>query len=65
MPKQTRWQSHATGMLHDTIARALPLHNASNLPIVVVVNKDGDIPFYRQGYTIGIGDEILKVMEQR
>ena len=64
MPKETQWTSDGTGEFHDRIARKLPIHNASNLPIVVLIDKDSRIVFYRQGYTIGIGDDIINKMKE-
>lgn len=63
MPDGTRWTADGTGEFHDNIARALPIHNASNLPIVVLIDKDSHIMFYRQGYTIGIGEDIINKMK--
>ena len=64
MPQQMQFTADADGTLLNNMARALPLHNASNLPIVVLTDKDGNIVFYRQGYTIGIGDELLQQLNK-
>ncbi|MBQ7056335.1 MAG: transglutaminase domain-containing protein [Bacteroidaceae bacterium] len=63
MPAGTRWTADGTGEFHDRIARVLPIHNASNLPIVVLIDKNSQVVFYRQGYTIGIGDDIINKMK--
>ncbi|MBP3228023.1 MAG: transglutaminase domain-containing protein [Bacteroidaceae bacterium] len=53
------------GALQEAIARALPLHNASSLPLVVLVDASGDIRYYHQGYTIGIGDALLGTLNKK
>lgn len=40
------------------------LKNASLLPIVAIVNKKGEIVFISQGYTIGLGAQMLKVIHK-
>ncbi len=64
MPQQMEFKADADGSLLDQLARTLPLHNASNLPIVVLTDENGEIIFFRQGYTIGIGDELLKLLKK-
>lgn len=60
LPADTKWLSDDEGRLATQLANALPLHNASNLPIVVYVDAEGNVLMCQQGYTIGIGEAIIK-----
>ncbi len=40
------------------------LMNSSLLPIVAIVNKKGEIVFLSQGYTIGLGAQMLKIIHK-
>lgn len=40
------------------------LKNKTQLPIVAIVNKQGEIVFISQGYTIGLGAQMLKVIHK-
>lgn len=63
-PLQTCFAADGTAQLAEALSKALPLHNASNLPLVIYVDAQGDIRYYHQGYTIGIGDALLKASRQ-
>ncbi|MDR0429575.1 MAG: transglutaminase domain-containing protein [Tannerellaceae bacterium] len=47
-----------------TLARSLNLRNASTLPIFVIADSFGRIVFVSQGYTIGVGEQMLKVIQK-
>ena len=63
LPALATFTTDDGGTLAESLSKALPLHNASNLPLVVLVDTHGDIRYYHQGYTIGIGDALLKATE--
>lgn len=44
----------------DMLTRTLELKNAENLPLILVVNKQGEVVFLSQGYRIGLGTQIMK-----
>ncbi|MDR1408614.1 MAG: transglutaminase-like domain-containing protein [Tannerella sp.] len=46
------------------LARELHLPNATTLPIFIIADSFGRIVYVSQGYTIGIGDEMLKVIHR-
>jgi transglutaminase-like putative cysteine protease len=48
----------------DRVARELHLPNATTLPIFIIADSFGRIVYVSQGYTIGIGDEMLKVIHK-
>ena len=49
------------GTIRDEIADGLHL-NTSNLPIFLIANANSEVVFVKQGYTIGLGEQLLKVM---
>ncbi|GHT34289.1 transglutaminase [Bacteroidia bacterium] len=46
------------------IAGSLNLPNSTNLPIFVIADSFGRIVFVSQGYTIGVGEQMLKVIQK-
>ncbi|MDR2119562.1 MAG: transglutaminase domain-containing protein [Tannerella sp.] len=46
----------------DRLANVLHLPDADTLPIFIIADSFGRIVYVSQGYTIGIGDEMLKVI---
>ncbi|MDR2389278.1 MAG: transglutaminase-like domain-containing protein [Tannerellaceae bacterium] len=47
-----------------TLARSTNLPNATTLPIFAIADSFGRIVFISQGYTIGIGEQMLKVIQK-
>lgn len=52
------YQGEAAAMLTEK----LQLKNPGNLPLIVMVNRKGEVVFISQGYRIGLGTQIMKVM---
>ena len=44
-------------------AEELELVNPDNLPLVLVVNGRGEVVFLSQGYSIGLGAQVLKQLK--
>ena len=49
------------GTLRDEIVNGLRLNNDSR-PIFIIGNASSEVVFVKQGYTIGLGEQLLKVM---
>lgn len=47
------------------MSRDLQLQNAENLPLVVLLNAEGDVVFISQGYRVGLGTQIMNVMNRK
>ncbi len=47
----------------EPLAEALPLTDVSRLPLVLFIDAQGSIRFFHQGYTIAIGDAVLRAAE--
>lgn len=50
------------GKVMKMLSERLNLKNAGNLPLIIMVNGKGEVVFISQGYRIGLGTQILKVM---
>lgn len=53
------------GKIRMQLAEALKLSDATRLPIVVLYDADGNILLHTQGYTIGLGETLLKEVNKR
>lgn len=63
-PRTSTFSVDQGGSLLEKISKALPLHNASNLPLVLFVDEQGDVRYYNQGYTIGIGETLMRHVQR-
>lgn len=50
------------GKISKMLAGQLKLKNAGNLPLIVMVNRKGEVVFLSQGYRVGLGTQIIKFM---
>lgn len=51
------------GGLPEMATRCLNLKNADNLPLILMVNKAGEVVFISQGYRVGLGTQIIKFIK--
>lgn len=51
------------GKLLAMATRCLDLKNSGNLPLILMVNKSGDVVFISQGYRVGLGTQIIKFIK--
>ena len=49
------------GTIRDDLVESLNLNNDSR-PIFIIANANSEVVFVKQGYTIGLGEQMLKVM---
>lgn len=47
------------------LTERLQLKNAGNLPLILMVNRKGEVVFISQGYRIGLGNQIMKFMDAK
>lgn len=52
------------GNIQKEIAQAMKLANANNLPIFIIADTFNRVVFVSQGYTIGLGDQLMKVIHK-
>ena len=48
------------GSIQKEIAREMKLHNAGQLPVFIIADTFNRIVFLSQGYTIGLGEQLVK-----
>jgi hypothetical protein len=49
------------GMIRDEIVDGLHL-NTESRPIFLIANANSEVVFMKQGYTIGLGEQMLKIL---
>ena len=49
------------GTIRDDLMQCMRLGNDSR-PIFIIANASSEVVFMKQGYTIGLGEQLLKVM---
>lgn len=52
------------GKIQQQIAQAMRLSRATTLPLVILADTEEHIFFLSQGYTIGLGEQLIKVIHQ-
>lgn len=62
LPEKTTFGIEDGSMLKEIVAN-MRLQN-NNLPIFIVANTQNEIVFISQGYTIGLGEQLMKVIEE-
>ena len=60
LPAKTVFGIDKDGSIQKEIAREMKLHNADQLPIFIIADTFNRIVFLSQGYTIGLGEQLVK-----
>lgn len=64
LPKQSLWMTDNNRVLLNAVAGALQIDFSNNFPLTVYLSTNGGILYSSQGYRIGIGENILKTIEE-
>ena len=64
-PAVIRWGHDSDGKLLQRLAEGLQLRDTGNLPLVVLVNDKGEVAFMSRGYRVGLGTQIMNVMNRK
>ena len=64
-PAVIRWGHDSDGKLLQRLAEGLQLRDTGNLPLVVLVNDKGEVAFVSRGYRVGLGTQIMNVMNRK
>lgn len=64
LPKQSLWLTDANRTLLNSVANALQIEFSNNFPLVIYLSTNGGILYSSQGYRIGIGENIVKTIEE-
>lgn len=62
LPSNTSFGYDQNGAFAKTIADGCNKNVSANYPIVTAINSDGDVVFYSEGYSIGLGEQVMKAM---
>ena len=52
------------GAIQKEMATAMKLQNANTLPIFLIADAFNRVVFVSQGYTIGLGEQLMKVIHK-
>ena len=63
LPLTTVWGCDIDGAIRDELIASLHLPTSA-LPIFVVADSFNRVVYVSQGYTIGLGDQLIKVIKQ-
>lgn len=64
LPDNNRLLTDSDGKLMRELVNRLKLDSSSQLPVIVVVDRDGNVYYLRQGYTIGLGEQLKAILKQ-
>ena len=64
LPGTITYGIDADGHIQKEIASAMKLQNASQLPIFIIADTFNRVVFVSQGYTIGLGEQLMKVIHK-
>jgi len=62
LPLQSRFAYDNGAKLLTEINHLRKQNNVSNLPVIVITDKNGNLIYYSEGYKIGIGEQIAKAL---
>jgi hypothetical protein len=63
LPAKSIFVSDTESELLQKACRAISC-SPDRLPLMIIVNGEGEIVFRSEGYTIGIGEQIIKTSQQ-
>ena len=64
LPSTIAWGTDADGSVTRMIAEAMKLRNTNDLPIFIIADTFGRVVFVSQGYTIGLGEQMMQVVRK-
>jgi Transglutaminase-like enzymes, putative cysteine proteases len=64
LPDTITYGIDADSKITDMIASAMGISNTNNLPIFIIADTFGRVVFISQGYTIGLGEQIMKTINK-
>ena len=64
LPGTITWGVDTDGSMTRMIAEAMKLRNTNDLPIFIIADTFGRVVFVSQGYTIGLGEQMMQVVRK-
>ena len=63
-PSVMQWGTDLDGRLLKGLAEGLRLTNTESLPLIVLLNAKGEVVFVSQGYRVGLGTQIMNIINR-
>ena len=60
-----QWGIDREGCLLQCLAESLHLANPESLPLIVLLNAKGEVVFVSQGYRVGLGTQIMNIINRK
>ena len=64
LPSTITWGTDINGAIQSELVEALKLKQKSNLPIFIIADTFNRVVFVSQGYTIGLGEQLMKTIHK-
>ena len=64
-PSVIQWGIDREGCLLQCLAESLHLANPESLPLIVLLNAKGEVVFVSQGYRVGLGTQIMNIINRK
>lgn len=64
LPKNTIWDVDKNGSVERDIRHQMHVSDGAPLPLVFIADTFDHVLFFSQGYTIGLGDQLMKAVQQ-
>ena len=64
-PSVMQWGTDLDGRLLKGLAEGLRLTNTESLPLIVLLNAKGEVVFVSQGYSVGLGTQIMNIISRK
>ena len=61
MPENTFYGIDSDGIIRKQIAAQMKLQNNGQLPLFIIADTFNRVVFSSEGYTIGLGEQLVKV----
>ena len=64
LPATITYGIDKNGVITNMVAKAMKLQNQDALPIFIIADTFGRVVFVSQGYSIGLGEQMMKVINK-
>jgi len=64
IPLKSVFGSDEKGEVSASVSTVCSIHGIPQYPVVVLINRNGEIVWHSEGYSIGLGDQLLKQIRE-
>jgi hypothetical protein len=65
LPSQCKFAWDTDKNVFTEVEKLMGRSDANDLPVVILLDKQGNIFYYSHGYRIGIGEQLLKKLQNK